>query len=75
MPVRAAFCRSKWSNDPAGKALWEQNAGDAQWLPNGATLNRCGIQKRVIEVTPDKKIAWEIGAKDAPPFRNLHRNK
>ena len=26
----------------------------------------CGTQKRVIEVTPDKRIAWEFGAADAP---------
>ncbi len=24
------------------------------------------MQKRIIEVTPDKQIAWEFGAKDAP---------
>ena len=30
------------------------------------TLISCGTQKRVIEVTPDKKIAWEFSAKDAP---------
>ncbi len=35
-------------------------------LPNGNTLISCGTQKRVIEVTPDKRIVWEFGASDAP---------
>ena len=56
--------------DPTGKVVWEytgvENAGDAQRLPNGNTLISCGTQKRVIEVTPDKKIAWEFNANDAP---------
>jgi hypothetical protein len=50
--------------------VWEylgvENAGYAQRLPNGNTLISCGTQKRVIEVTPDKQIVWEFGAKDAP---------
>ena len=56
--------------DQTGKVVWEytgvENAGDAQRLPNGNTLISCGTQKRVIEVTPDKQIAWEFSAKDAP---------
>ena len=56
--------------DQSGKVVWEYtgvtNAGDAQRLPNGNTLISCGTQKRIIEVTPDKQIAWEFGAKDAP---------
>ena len=56
--------------DPDGNVLWEytgvENVGDAQRLENGNTLISCGTQKRVIEVTPDKKIAWEFGAGDAP---------
>ena len=43
-----------------------ENAGDALRLENGNTLISCGTQKRVIEVTPDHRIAWEFGAKDAP---------
>ena len=43
-----------------------ENAGDAQRLKNGNTLISCGTQKRVLEVTPDKKIAWEFTANDAP---------
>ncbi len=30
------------------------------------TLISCGTQKRVIEVTPDQKIAWQFTAADAP---------
>ena len=56
--------------DLAGQVVWEytgvDNAGDAQRLPNGNTLISCGTQKRIIEVTPDKKIAWEFSAGDAP---------
>ena len=56
--------------DLAGNVVWEytgvENAGDAQRLRNGNTLISCGTQKRVIEVTPDKKIAWEFSASDAP---------
>ena len=55
--------------DASGKVVWEYtgvvNAGDAQRLPNGNTLISCGTQKRVIEVTPDKKIAWQFTAADA----------
>ena len=43
-----------------------ENAGDAQRLLNGNTLISCGTQKRVIEVTPDKQIAWQFTAADAP---------
>ncbi|MDB6154785.1 MAG: hypothetical protein JWL90_3238 [Chthoniobacteraceae bacterium] len=56
--------------DQTGKVIWEytgvENAGDAQRLANGNTLISCGTQKRIIEVTPDKQIVWEFGAKDAP---------
>ena len=56
--------------DRTGKVVWEytgvENAGDAQRLPNGNTLISCGTQKRVIEVTPGKLIAWEFSAQDAP---------
>ena len=42
------------------------NAGEAVRLANGNTLIACGTQKRVIEVTPGKKVVWELTAKDAP---------
>ena len=38
--------------------------GDAQRLSNGNTLISCGTQKRVIEVTPGKQIAWQFTAAD-----------
>ena len=38
----------------------------SQRLANGNTLICCGTQKRLIEVTPDKQIAWEFKAEDAP---------
>jgi hypothetical protein len=56
--------------DVTGNVVWEytgvENAGDAQRLANGNTLISCGTQKRVLEVTPDKKIAWQFTADDAP---------
>ena len=35
-------------------------------LPDGNTLIGCGTDKRVVEVTPDKKIVWELTAADSP---------
>jgi hypothetical protein len=56
--------------DQDGKVVWEYagvtNISDAQRLPDGNTLMTCGTQKRVIEVTPTGKIAWELTAKDVP---------
>lgn len=56
--------------DVKGNVVWEytgvENAGDAQRLKNGNTLISCGTQKRVIEVTRDKKIVWQFSASDAP---------
>ena len=56
--------------DVDGKVVWEytgvENAGDARRLPNGNTLISCGTQKRVLEVTPGKQIAWQFAAADAP---------
>lgn len=56
--------------DPQGKVVWEYtgvtNTGEAQRLANGNTLICCGTQKRLIVVTPDKQIAWEFKAEDAP---------
>jgi hypothetical protein len=43
-----------------------ENCGDVVRLANGNTLISCGTQKRLIEVTPDKKTVWEFGAADAP---------
>lgn len=56
--------------DAGGKVVWEYtgvtNTGEALRLGNGNTLICCGTQKRLIEVTPDKRIVWEFKAEDAP---------
>jgi outer membrane protein assembly factor BamB len=55
---------------PDGTVVWEypgvENAGEAVRLPNGNTLIACGTQRRFIEATPDRKIAWELKADDVP---------
>ena len=56
--------------DPTGKVVWEYtgvtNTGEAVRLPSGNTLICCGTQKRLLEVTPEKTVAWEFKAEDAP---------
>jgi hypothetical protein len=56
--------------DGDGKPVWEyagvENVFEALRLPGGNTLIGCGTQKRIIEVTPDKKIVWELTADQAP---------
>ena len=56
--------------DPDGKVVWEytkvENCGEALRLDNGNTLISCGTQKRLIEVTPAKKVVWEFGARTPP---------
>jgi hypothetical protein len=53
-----------------GKTVWEYpnvtNVFEALRLPNGNTLIGCGTDKRVIEVTPEKKVVWELTAADVP---------
>lgn len=53
-----------------GMIVWEfpnvTNVFEALRLPNGNTLIGCGTDKRVIEVTPEKKIVWELTAGDVP---------
>jgi hypothetical protein len=53
-----------------GKTVWEypnvSNVFEALRLANGNTLIGCGTDKRIIEVTPEKKIVWELTAADAP---------
>jgi hypothetical protein len=39
---------------------------EAQRLANGNNLICCGAEKRLIEVTTDKPIAWEFKSKEAP---------
>ena len=56
--------------DRNGKPVWEYpnvtKVFEALRLASGNTLIGCGTQKRVIEVTPEKKIVWEFTAADAP---------
>jgi hypothetical protein len=56
--------------DAKGNAVWEypgiENVFEAVRLENGNTLIGCGTQKRIIEVTPEKKIVWEFKSDDAP---------
>ncbi|MEO6183158.1 MAG: hypothetical protein ABIP71_08710 [Verrucomicrobiota bacterium] len=55
---------------PEGKVVWEYtgvpSVFEALRLKNGNTLIACGTQKRVIEVSREKKIIWEFNAADAP---------
>lgn len=56
--------------DSDGMTVWEfpnvTNVFEALRLPSGNTLIGCGTDKRIIEVTPEKKIVWELNADDVP---------
>jgi hypothetical protein len=56
--------------DEQGKSVWEYpnitNVFEALRLSSGNTLIGCGTDRRVIEVTPDKRIVWELNANDVP---------
>ena len=56
--------------DADGMIVWEfpnvTNVFEALRLPSGNTLIGCGTDKRIIEVTPEKKIVWELTAADVP---------
>ena len=56
--------------DAEGKVAWEvrglADVFEAIRLKNGNTLVACGTQKRVIEVTPQGQIVWELSASDVP---------
>jgi len=56
--------------DANGMTVWEfpnvTNVFEALRLPSGNTLIGCGTDKRIIEVTPEKKIVWELTAADVP---------
>ncbi len=56
--------------DPSGTPVWEypgvSDVFEALRLPGGNTLIAAGTQKRVLEVTPEKKIVWELTAADVP---------
>jgi hypothetical protein len=56
--------------DAAGNVTWEYtgvtDVFEALRLPSGNTLIAAGTQKRLIEVTLDHKIVWQLTEKDAP---------
>lgn len=56
--------------DRSGKIVWEFNVGSKLYsavrLSNGNTLIGTGDGHRVIEVSPDKKIVWEVTEKELP---------
>lgn len=56
--------------DADGMIVWEfpnvTNVFEALRLPGGNTLIGCGTDKRIIEVTPEKQIVWELTASDVP---------
>ncbi|MCH2206881.1 MAG: arylsulfotransferase family protein [Lentisphaerales bacterium] len=39
---------------------------DVLRLPNGNTLVACGTKARILEITPDKKIVWQLVRDDYP---------
>lgn len=49
--------RHVWSYSPGS---YSSALGNAQRLPNGNTLVNVGRDYRVVEVTPDGEIAWEL---------------
>jgi hypothetical protein len=59
--------------DATGKIVWEypglKDVFEALRLPSGNTLIGCGTQRRIIEVTPDKQIVWELTDKDRPDLK------
>ena len=56
--------------DRNGKVVWEYDVGSKLYsavrLANGNTLIGTGDGHRVIEVSPDKKIVWELTEKELP---------
>jgi hypothetical protein len=56
--------------DRDGKVVWEFDVGSKLYsavrLVNGNTLIGTGNGHRVIEVSPDKKIVWEVTEKELP---------
>lgn len=56
--------------DRSGHVVWEFNVGSKLYsavrLPNGNTLIGTGDGHRVVEVSPDKKIVWELTERELP---------
>ena len=50
-----------WSyTDPVPTDMYAPIISGAQRLPNGNTLICSGVQGRVLEVTPDGRIVWDL---------------
>ncbi len=56
--------------DADGKVVWEYSGAkdvfEALRLSSGNTLIACGTDKRLVEVSPDKKIVWELKSDEVP---------
>lgn len=56
--------------DRKGNIVWEFNVGSKLYsavrLTNGNTLIGTGDGHRVVEVSPDKKVVWEVTEKELP---------
>lgn len=59
--------------DRAGKVVWEFDVGSKLYsavrLNNGNTLIGTGDGHRVVEVSPDKKVVWEVTERELPGVR------
>ena len=57
--------------DAAGKEIWKKTGlptspYSVRWLSNGNKLVACYTSKKVLEIRPDKTIAWEVALPDKP---------
>lgn len=59
--------------DRNGKVVWEFDVGSKLYsavrLNNGNTLIGTGDGHRVVEVSPDKKVVWEVTERELPGVR------
>ncbi|MFN9851080.1 MAG: hypothetical protein ACK57P_04650 [Planctomycetota bacterium] len=59
--------------DRNGKVVWEFDVGSKLYsavrLNNGNTLIGTGDGHRVLEVSPDKKVVWEVTERELPGVR------
>lgn len=59
--------------DATGNVVWEYPVGSAVYssvrLGNGNTLIGTGNGHSVIEVSPEKKIVWQVGENDVPGLK------
>jgi hypothetical protein len=67
----------EYTADVPWQPVWEYDDAPSPWaavrLPNGNTLISGNQHKYVREVTPDKKVVWELQASDLPgiPFYTI----